>query len=72
MIAQERIALVRRAVAELADDHRQVVVLREFDGFDYQQISEVLEIPIGTVRSRLFRARIQMKESLASILEIDD
>ncbi|TWT77614.1 ECF RNA polymerase sigma factor SigW [Posidoniimonas polymericola] len=69
MLAQERVELVRQAVAELADDHRQVVVLREFDGFDYQQISEVLEIPIGTVRSRLFRARMQMKERLAAIVD---
>ncbi|TWT29572.1 ECF RNA polymerase sigma-E factor [Posidoniimonas corsicana] len=68
MIAQEHAELVRQAVAELADDQRQVVVLREFDGFDYQQISDVLEIPIGTVRSRLFRARMQMKERLAAIL----
>jgi RNA polymerase sigma-70 factor (ECF subfamily) len=49
-----------------------VVVLREFDGFDYQQISEVLEIPVGTVRSRLFRARMQMKIRLADALEIGD
>lgn len=68
MMAQERIELVRQAVSELADDQRQVVVLREFDGFDYQQISDVLQIPIGTVRSRLFRARMQMKERLAAIL----
>ncbi|MCA9241534.1 MAG: sigma-70 family RNA polymerase sigma factor [Planctomycetales bacterium] len=68
MIDQERVQLVHAAISELADDHRQVVVLREFDGFDYQQIAEVLEIPIGTVRSRLFRARMQMKQRLAPIL----
>lgn len=68
MLADERAHLVRQAVAELADDQRQVVVLREFEGFDYQQIAEVLEIPLGTVRSRLFRARMQMKERLAPIL----
>lgn len=68
MIAEERAALVRQAVLGLADDHRQVVVLREFDGFDYQQIAEVLKIPVGTVRSRLFRARMQMRDHLAAVL----
>lgn len=69
MLAQERVALVRTAVQELADDYRRVVVLREFDGLDYQQIAEVLEIPVGTVRSRLFRARMQMKDRLAAVLD---
>lgn len=68
MLAEERVALVRQAVAELAEDHRQVVVLREFNGFDYQQIAEVLQVPIGTVRSRLFRARMQIRDHLAPIL----
>lgn len=68
MIDQERAKLVHLAISELADEHRQIVVLREFDGFDYQQIAEVLQIPVGTVRSRLFRARMQMKQRLAPIL----
>lgn len=68
MLAEERVALVQRAISELAADHRQVVVLREIEGFDYQQIADVLEVPIGTVRSRLFRARMQIKERLAPLL----
>ena len=39
-------------------------MLREFEDLDYQQIAEVLDMPIGTVRSRLFRARAQLKERL--------
>lgn len=65
----ERVAAVKAAIDELADEHRQVVVLRELEGCDYEQIADILEIPIGTVRSRLFRARAQLKEKLASTVE---
>ena len=58
-LADERSALLHEAVAKLPEDYRQVLVLREFEGCDYQRIAEVLELPIGTVRSRLFRARAQ-------------
>ncbi len=65
----ERVAAVQAAINALADEHRQVVVLRELEGCDYEQIAEILEIPVGTVRSRLFRARAQLKEKLASMVE---
>lgn len=67
--AAEKVAAVQAAISCLAGDHRQVVVLREIEGCDYEQIAEILEIPIGTVRSRLFRARAQLKEKLASMVE---
>lgn len=64
----ERSELLHAAIAELAEDHRAVLVLREFDGCDYQQIAEMLDVPIGTVRSRLFRARAQLKQRLEGAL----
>ena len=67
-LAAERCELLHAALGQLAEEHRQVIVLRELDGFDYKQIAEVLEVPIGTIRSRLFRARLQLKELLASVL----
>jgi RNA polymerase sigma-70 factor (ECF subfamily) len=69
--ADERRELLHAAIAALADDHRQVLVMREFDGFDYQEIADTLDVPIGTVRSRLFRARMQLKEKLAPALGDD-
>ena len=71
IIADERAKLLHAAIAELAEDHRQVLVLREFDGCDYSQIAEMLGVPIGTIRSRLFRARSQLRERLAPMLEED-
>jgi RNA polymerase sigma-70 factor (ECF subfamily) len=67
-IQVERAELLHAAIAELEEDHRQVIVLREFEDMDYQQISEVIGAPIGTVRSRLFRARAQLRDRLTAQL----
>ena len=61
---QDRCRQVRRAIAQLADEYRSVLVLREIDGCRYEMIAEVLDLPINTVRSRLHRARLQLKEEL--------
>lgn len=67
---------VRAALQRLQSHHRTVLVLREFDGFDYQTIAELLDVKVGTVRSRLSRAREQMKRELttyvAELEEVDD
>jgi RNA polymerase sigma-70 factor, ECF subfamily len=57
---------VHAAIAMLDMDRRAVLLLRDFDGLDYVQISEALEIPVGTVRSRLHRARLELKMILES------
>ncbi len=61
---QETHARLRDAVAGLEETFRVVLVLRDFDGMDYQQIAETLELPLGTVKSRLFRARLLLREAL--------
>jgi len=48
---------VNRALAKLPDELRMAITLREFDGLSYEEIAEVMECPVGTVRSRIFRAR---------------
>jgi RNA polymerase sigma-70 factor (ECF subfamily) len=53
-----------RAIAELPEDHRIVVVLRDLEGLSYEEIARVLELPLGTVRSRLHRARTDLKDKL--------
>lgn len=68
---QERVGLVRSAIAALTEEYRTVLVLREIEGCDYERIAEILEIPIGTVRSRLHRARLQLKEQLRHVLQPD-
>jgi len=53
-----------RALQTLEDDFRAVIVLRDIEGFDYREIGEILEIPRGTVKSRLHRAREQLRQDL--------
>jgi RNA polymerase sigma-70 factor (ECF subfamily) len=61
---REQIALVKRTILSLPEASRAVLVLREYEGLSYQEISEVLEIPVGTVMSRLNYARNLLKEKL--------
>ena len=68
----ERVQQVRDALATLSEDHRVVLVLREIDGCCYETIAEILDLPIGTVRSRLHRARLQLREQLKEVLMIDE
>jgi len=56
---------VQAAVEELAPEFREVVVLREFEGLSYKEIAAVVAAPIGTVMSRLSRARAQLQVALA-------
>jgi RNA polymerase sigma-70 factor, ECF subfamily len=60
----ERIEVVQDAVLALPDASRAVLVLREFEGLSYQEIADALEIPVGTVMSRLNYARKILKEKL--------
>jgi len=65
---EERRGQVRRALARLSEEHRTVLVLREIEGCDYETIAGMLEVPVGTVRSRLYRARMQMHEQMKEVL----
>lgn len=68
LLREERAGLVQRALARLNDEHRTILVLREIEDCDYDQIASIIEVPVGTVRSRLHRARLQLKEELTAIL----
>ncbi|MFO1064270.1 MAG: sigma-70 family RNA polymerase sigma factor [Pirellulales bacterium] len=59
---------VHRALAMLDLDRRTVLLLRDFDGLDYDEIAETLDIPVGTVRSRIHRARLELKSILEAQL----
>jgi RNA polymerase sigma-70 factor (ECF subfamily) len=57
-------AALVRALAALSSEHRAIVLLREYHGLDYEEIARALEIEVGTVASRLNRAREQLRRSL--------
>lgn len=64
---QEEIQQVQTALAHLGGQHSKILVLREIEGCSYEAIADILKLPVGTVRSRLFRARMQLKEKLCSL-----
>jgi RNA polymerase sigma-70 factor (ECF subfamily) len=59
---------LHRAIAELGEDRRIVVVLRDLEGLSYEEIAAALELELGTVRSRLHRARMDLREKLERFL----
>ena len=64
MEQQEQNQQLSDALGLLKEDQRSVLVLREMEGLDYDAIAGILDVPVGTVRSRLHRARTQLKEEL--------
>lgn len=60
--------VIDRALAALPEDLRIVVTLRDLQGLDYKEIAAALDVPIGTVESRIFRARQKLKPLLAALL----
>jgi RNA polymerase sigma-70 factor (ECF subfamily) len=68
VLAREREESVARAIDSLDDLHRSVLVLRDIEGMDYDEISGVLDVPSGTVKSRLHRARLELRDRLRNLM----
>jgi RNA polymerase sigma-70 factor (ECF subfamily) len=64
---RELCELIQRAIGRLEDEHRTVIVLRDIEGMDYAQIAEVLGVELGTVKSRLSRARAALRQILEAL-----
>ncbi len=60
---------VNAAIADLPEDLRRAIVLRELEGFSYEEIAAIMECPVGTVRSRIFRAREAIDVRLREVFE---
>ena len=71
VIRRELVQRMEAALAELPEYHRQVILLREVEGMSYEEMAETLEVPKGTIMSRLFHARKKMQESLRGYIDGD-
>jgi RNA polymerase sigma-70 factor (ECF subfamily) len=60
---------VERAIEALPDDLRTAIVLRELDGMSYEEIAHTMDCPVGTVRSRIFRARDAIGKKIGSLID---
>ena len=68
-LKEERAAAVREAITSLPLHSRTALVLREYEGLSYKEIADVLDIPLGTVKSRLSDARLRLQSKLTRYLE---
>jgi RNA polymerase sigma-70 factor (ECF subfamily) len=57
-------AQLRDALERLSHEHREVLVLKDIEGYKYEEIAAILDVPIGTIRSRLHRARLELRDLL--------
>jgi RNA polymerase sigma-70 factor (ECF subfamily) len=68
--SKEQETAIQEALGKLTKDHRSIIVLRDIEGFSYTEIADVLGVSIGTVKSRLARARGDLKKSLIRYLSV--
>jgi len=68
--SKEEEGAIQLALSRLSKDHRSIIVLRDIEGFSYTEIADVLGVSIGTVKSRLARARADLKKSLMRYLSV--
>ncbi len=67
LLRRERLQAVERALAEIQETFRVVVVMRDIEGLSYEEIAEILQTPLGTVKSRILRGRETLKQKLAAV-----
>jgi RNA polymerase sigma-70 factor (ECF subfamily) len=69
LLTDEIREVVERAMQQLPEDLRTAIVLREIEGMSYEEIAEAMDCPVGTVRSRIFRAREAIDKKLQPLLD---
>ena len=67
-LSNELMETVERAIAALPEDLRTAIILRELEGMSYEEIAQTMECPVGTVRSRIFRARDAISNKIGSLI----
>jgi RNA polymerase sigma-70 factor, ECF subfamily len=72
LLNQEIIDTIKIAIDKLPEEMRTAIMLREFEGMSYEEIAEAMDCPVGTVRSRIFRAREAIDNKLNPLLEHGD
>ena len=72
MLRKELAEKIEAALKEVPEKHRAILLLRELEGMSYEDLARTLEIPKGTVMSRLFHARLKVQKVLSEYLELDE
>ena len=61
--------IIQSAIDKLSPKFKQVIILRDIQGFSYEEIAEIVNIPLGTVKSRVNRARLKLQEDLKDLMD---
>ena len=69
LMNDEVVNVIKSAIERLPEEMKTAIMLREFEGLSYEEIAQAMECPVGTVRSRIFRAREAIDEKLAPLLD---
>jgi RNA polymerase sigma-70 factor (ECF subfamily) len=72
MEQREQHAQVLAALGRLDPEYRAVLVMRDIESFDYQQMADILGLPLGTLKSRLFRARLALRDELRPYMDLKE
>ncbi len=72
LLNQEILVIIKKTIDGLPEDMRVAIILREFDGLSYEAIAQTMDCPVGTVRSRIFRAREAIDNQLTPLLTHGD
>ena len=72
LLTNERVEIVRKAILGLAPEHREILTLYDLQSFTYEEISVILKLPMGTVKSRLNRARRTLRDKLMPVRQLLD
>jgi len=67
-LSNELMGIIERAIDALPEDLRTAIILRELEGMSYEEIAQTMECPVGTVRSRIFRARDAISKKVGSLI----
>lgn len=70
LVKKNALLSLDKALAQISAEHREVIVLRDIEGFDYEKIAQILNISLGTVKSRLSRARLSLRKILEENKEL--
>ena len=72
VLSAEKRTVIQQTIAELPEDMRSAIVLRDIQGFSYDEIAQMLEINVGTIKSRISRGREKLREKFLSRAELFD
>ncbi len=61
--------IIQKAITRLAPKFKEVILLRDVHGFSYEEIAEIVNVPLGTIKSRVNRARLKLQEDLSDVIE---